>query len=80
MFKIIIVGLAQQLISSPPPRQLLRTEIEVINVVYFDVAVVVQFYPWFNLYFLLLALVSNSLSYITIPKNKRKENLNQIEG
>ena len=75
-----MVGLAQQLISSPPPRQLLRTEIEVINVVYFDVAVVVQFYPWFNFYFLLLAFVSNSLSYMTIPKNKRKETLNQIEG
>ena len=41
------------LISSPRPRQLLRTEVGVINVVFLDVAVVVQFYPWFNFYFLL---------------------------
>ena len=38
------------------------------------VYVVVQFYPWFKFYFL---FVSNSLSYISTPKNKRKQNLNQ---
>ena len=41
------------LISSPRPRQLLRTEVGVINVVFLDAAVVAQFYPWFNIYFLL---------------------------
>ena len=39
------------LISSPRPRQLLRTEVGVINVVFLDAAVVAQFYPWFNIYF-----------------------------
>ena len=41
------------LISSPRPRQLLRTEVGVINVVFLDAAVLAQFYPWFNFYFLL---------------------------
>ena len=38
------------------------------------VPVLVQFYPWFK-YF--ISFVSNSLTYITIPQNKGKQNLNQ---
>ena len=50
-FKFEALGIAA-LISWPHPRQLLRTEVGVINVVFLDVAVV-KFYPWFNFYFLL---------------------------
>ena len=35
--------------------------------------VVVQFYPWFEFYLLLF----QTHNYISIPKNKGKENLNQ---
>ena len=37
--------------------------------------VVVQFYPWFEFYLLLFQ--THYHNYISMPKNKRKENLNQ---